>query len=269
MYAIDGDHLLQYAIGSDGLHFVRTYRENADGQGLRHPSAVSLSPDGTFVYIDSRPGTDFPGRVGAFRREQGTNNLSFSSLYVGPVFSGHAPWEVTPPKVVINDGAEYTNDPNVTLTITGITWPLTFVMQVSNDGGFAPESSEWIPLSTRGGNTYSWRLATSGPERLAKTVYVRSRTHSDFQVTTDEIVLDQRPPELVSVERVGGSLRLRARDRLSGVKQMQVTRSRSKPGRWRAYRSRVKVGKSRHPLYVRVRDGAGNRSHWVASRRRR
>jgi 6-phosphogluconolactonase (cycloisomerase 2 family) len=270
LYVLDhsGHHLLQYATSSDGLRFVRTYRENADGQGLRNPSGLSVSPDGAFLYVDGRPGTPYPGEVAAFRRDAGSGALSFSSLYVGPIFDGHAPWDVTPPKVVINGGAEYTNDPDVTLTITGITWPTAFVMQVSNDGGFGPESSEWIPV-TAGGNTYNWTLASSGPERLAKTVYVRARIHTDFEVTSDEIVLDQRPPELLSVAQVGRSLRIRARDRLSGLKQLQLTHDRRKPGRWRAYQARLSVARSRRPLYVRVRDGAGNRSRWVAARGKR
>jgi DNA-binding beta-propeller fold protein YncE len=271
LYIIAPEHgIYQYEATAGGLGFVKTYRENADGQGLRKASSLSSSPDGGFVYVGSDQDGERPGRLAAFRREQGTNRLAFASIYVGPVFNGHAPWETTNPSVTINGGNEYTNDPDVTLTVSGIQFPAQFVFEVSNDGGFSPESSEWIQTTKAAAMTFGWTLATSGPERLPKTVYVRSRiTGDDFQVTSDDIVLDQRPPEIVSAAQSGRTLRIRARDGLSGLKQMQVTRDRGKPGRWRAFQSRLTVAKSKRRVYVRVRDAAGNRSHWVAARRKR
>jgi 6-phosphogluconolactonase (cycloisomerase 2 family) len=271
LYIIAPEHgIYQYEATADGLRFDKTYRENADGQGLRKATSLSSSPDGTFVYVGSDQDGERPGRLASFRREQGTNRLSFASIYVGPVFSGHAPWETAKPSVTINGGDEYTNDPDVSVTVTGVQFPADFVFEVSNDGGFAPESSEWIPTTKAAATTFEWTLATSGPERLPKTVYLRSRvTGGDFQVSSDDIVLDQRPPEVVSAAQSGRTLRIRARDGLSGLKQMQVTRDRRKPGLWRAFRSRLTVAKSQRLVYVRVRDAAGNRSRWVAARRKR
>jgi hypothetical protein len=266
LYVLDngGSRLYEYATTDHGVRFVKTYRENADGQGLLHPGGLSMSPDGGFVYVGSGPawGLKQPGRIGVFRRDPATNHLSFASLYTGPVFNGHAPWDTPPASVAIDDGAQFTNDPDVTLTVEGFSWPSSFVMRFSNDGGFGPGTAEDVPVLERG-HRYPWRLATSGPERLAKTVYVRGFLAGTEQVVTDDILLDQRPPEVAAVDVAGGSVvRVRARDSLSGVKRIQVTRNRSKPGPWRPYRSRTRYRIGRRPLYVRVRDGAGNHSKW-------
>ena len=240
---------------------MKTYRENADGQGIRDPRGLSASPDGAFVYLASGEA----GRIASFRRQQDSNLLSFSTLWEGPVLEGHPP---TDPSVTINGGAEYTNDPDVVLTVEGAGWPSAFYVYVSNDGGFAPNATEAVP--TKDSTTrVDWTLATSGPERLPKTVYVRAFAHRGEQVVTDEIVLDQRRPELLSAKQLPGVLRVEARDRVSGVARMQITRDRRKPGKWRAFQRRTKLRTGRHTLYVRVRDRAGNRSKWVAARARR
>jgi hypothetical protein len=262
--------IYQFAVASDGLQFVKTYRENVDGQGIRNPRGISASPDGVFVYLGAGaiPTQLQPGRVATFRRDGATNQLTFTSLYEGPYFDGHPPGESPAPTVTINDGAAYTNDPDVTLTVRGVDWPSAFVLQVSNDGGFTPDASEWFP--THGPTSrYSWTLATSGPERLPKTVYVRAFAAGGEQAITDEIVLDQRPPELLGAEQVVGAVRVSARDRLSGIARMQITRDRRKPGVWRKFHARTKFRTGRRALYVRVRDRAGNRSKWVTAKGRR
>jgi DNA-binding beta-propeller fold protein YncE len=273
LYTLDtrNHHMYQFATTASGLRFVKTYRENADGQGIRSPRALSMSPDGAYVYLGSGPRATFSpsGRIASFRRNRTTNALSFTSLWQGPVFDGHAPWESPAAKVTINDGAEYTNDPDVTLTIEGVSWPSNFYVQISNDGGFTEGASEWVPVPQQGGNGYEWTLATSGPERLPKTVYVRARSRGADQLIRDDIVLDQRPPELTTVTQIGNLLRVAARDRLSGLRWMQVTRNRRKPGAWRKYRARSSYRSGRARTYVRVRDRAGNRSRWVAARKRR
>ena len=274
LYALDfrTHHIYQYAKSDDGLRFVKTYRENADGQGLRYPRSLSISPDGAFVYVGSGaiPTQTQPARIATFRREPDTSRLSFASLFEGPLFTGVAPWETPASTVSINDGAAYTNDPDVTLTITGISLPSSLYMQISNDGGFGPGASEFVP-PTAPDHHYSWTLATSGPERLPKTVYVRTRPGGDsVQLISDDIVLDQRPPEIDAVAQSGGAVvRIRARDRVSGVKGMQLARRQRKPGRWQPFRARPHLEIGRRPLYLRVRDAAGNRSRWTIVRRRR
>ena len=171
--------------------------------------------------------------------------------------------------VSIDDGAVYTNDPRVTLSLR---WPrLASKAVISNDGGFQP--SETMEVKER----VSWTLQSSGPERLPKTVYVRFKGGSSGSETyTDDIILDETNPDLNSAKlegsvlrsaaetfsRNGVTLRIKAEDQTSGVKKMQVTPKKSKPGKWRRFkaRSRVRAGKD---LFVRVRDGAGNTSRWV------
>jgi hypothetical protein len=98
---------------------------------------------------------------------------------------------------------------------------------------------------------------------------MRAFLHEGERVVSDEIVLDQRRPELLSAKQLPGVLRVEARDPLSGVARMQITRDRHKQGKWRAFQRRTKLRTGRHTLYVRVRDRAGNRSKWIAARARR
>jgi hypothetical protein len=89
-----------------------------------------------------------------------------------------------------------------------------------------------------------------------------------FEVVSDDIVLDQRPPVVQSATQEGGVLRLRARDERSGVRGMQVARRPAAPGRVRPFRRALRVGHAARRLYVRVHDGAGNASRWRVARRR-
>jgi hypothetical protein len=50
---------------------------------------------------------------------------------------------------------------------------------------------------------------------------------------------------------------------------MQLARRQRKPGRWQPFRARPHLEIGRRPLYLRVRDAAGNRSRWTIVRRRR
>ena len=184
---------------------------------------------------------------------------------------------VTPPVgrlvgISVNDGAQYTNDPNVTLFAV---WPsFASDMLVSNDGGFkAPENfpvKEQIP----------WKLDSSGPERLPKTVYVRYRGGIQTSETfTDDIILDQTPPKVLAAElppaavtaRASATqlvtLKVKAKDNASGVGKLQVTPNKKKPGKYLKYKKTLKV-KPAKILYVRARDRAGNLSTWRTAKRR-
>jgi hypothetical protein len=185
------------------------------------------------------------------------------------VISAQAP-AGKPLGVSINDGAQYTNDPEVTIFSA---WP-SFASNafVSNDGGF--KAGRLFPVA----ETIAWTLDSSGPERLPKTVYVRFQSGGQTSETyTDDIILDQTPPKVLSASLSSGgritaagakvTLRLKARDNVSGVGGVQVTKNRRKPGRFLAYKKKLKVVPAR-TLYVRVRDRAGNLSAWRAARRR-
>jgi sugar lactone lactonase YvrE len=173
--------------------------------------------------------------------------------------------------VSIEDGARFTNDPHVMLDLV---WPPAndFAL-ISNDGGF--RTAQRIALAPR----VPWRLDSSGPERLPKTVYVRwaNQLSTPSQTFTDDIILDEAAPTVSSalVSRAGRRsavraaagggrfvVRVRAKDNLSGLGKMQLAANKRKPGKLRAFHSLLTVTALRAPVYVRVRDRAGNMSRW-------
>jgi hypothetical protein len=172
-----------------------------------------------------------------------------------------------PVGVTINGTAPYTNNPNVTLTV--LRPPSATALRISNDGGF----SRWYTTPPNRTERYRFRLESSGPERLPKTVYVRFDGPLDQTRTfTDDIVLDQRPPRVLGarrLDRTGGAcaarrgcvrITLKARDSTSGVAAAQFARVRRHPWVSIAFHQRLAL---RHaPSWVRVRDRAGNVSRW-------
>lgn len=177
--------------------------------------------------------------------------------------------------VSINDGARYTNDPKVTIKAT---WP-SFARQmlISNDGGFKTAQTFGLQADT------AWTLDSSGAERLPKIVYVRFRGLTVSETYHDDIILDQSGPTVTSAQvtpKEKGTpalLRVRARDRgLAGVSRIQVSNNRRRPNaKFRSYRAIVKLTRLKgerplkiaKPIYVRVRDRAGNLSAWRAAHR--
>jgi hypothetical protein len=167
--------------------------------------------------------------------------------------------------VTINDGERFTNDPNVFVSPV---WPAGRTRVIlSNDGGFRD------PVAAPLANNVPWRLDSSGPERLPKTIYARFTP--DGATYQDDIILDETPPALVLAEitsfelvaaRAHGKLtfhlHLRARDRTAGVSRMQITTNRARPGKGHRYRSHVKFRARSSQIFVRVRDRAGNWSRW-------
>ncbi|MFL5895676.1 MAG: PKD domain-containing protein [Thermoleophilaceae bacterium] len=178
--------------------------------------------------------------------------------------------------VSIDGGAAFTNSPDVRLDLV---YPeSTTGVLVANDGGFL-DAAGLTP-----GPQVSWRLASTGPERLPKTVYVRFLAGPFVSETyTDDIVLDETPPTVVSASvsmapvaqaraATAGAvlrpiLRIRARDNLSGVTSMQVsTGRRNARVPFRRYRRSIAAAASTKPVWVRVRDKAGNVSRWRRAR---
>jgi 6-phosphogluconolactonase (cycloisomerase 2 family) len=255
------NRLNQYDHGGDGIALRRSYYEGRDGQGINRPRSVVLSPDGRHLYLAAGSlGGGEAGTVSAFRRDPASGELSFASLYRGPVFDGRPHHlEGQPPRLLINGGDEYTNDPDVMLSVEDIDRG-TFALEVSNDGGFKKSERRTIDET----NAYPWTLASSGPERLPKTVYARLSGMSRFggQPITDEIVLDERAPTIVFARQAKRRLDLKARDDLSGVSHVQATRNPKRPGRWRRFAKSVSVPGGRGRIHVRVRDRANNRSRW-------
>jgi Big-like domain-containing protein/PKD domain-containing protein len=159
------------------------------------------------------------------------------------------------PGVSINGGDRFTNDPHVTVDVV---WtPFATALVMSNDGGFRTGSvgavEEHVP----------WTLDSSGSERLPRTIYARFAGAGGRETYQDDIILDETAPRLLAVQRRGAhGLRVVARDNVSGVKRMQVTANRHKPGPALRYRRFVTVKGNRSKISVRVRDAAGNWSRW-------
>jgi subtilisin family serine protease len=179
--------------------------------------------------------------------------------------------------LTINDGARFTNDARVTLSVG---WPAgaTDVL-ISNHAGFSP--FDRLPVATR----VTWKLDLSGPERRPKTVYARFKDGAGTPQPTlrDDIVLDRTAPRVRSATAApsrgargpgGRSSRsyvvvLAARDATSGVRRLQFAHTKRRPTPLTRYRARTQVRLSYRPRFVRVRDGAGNFSSWKALRLQR
>lgn len=159
--------------------------------------------------------------------------------------------------VTINNGAQFTNDPNVTVSPIWPTFALTAL--ISNDGGFRAAAA--FPVAAG----IPWKLESSGAERLPKTIYLRFQGGEAGRETyQDDIILDQRKPKVVaaSVSEGENLLRVQASDAVSGVAALQVLNGRGHPGRWVPFKSRVRLATHGARVFVRVRDRASNVSAW-------
>jgi len=158
--------------------------------------------------------------------------------------------------VTINNGAQFTNNPNVTVSVV---WPeFAATASLSNDGGF--RAAGQIPLAA----DIPWTLESSGSERLPKTVYVRFGGGTAGRETyQDDIILDQQKPKVGKASLTDGTvLDVRAQDATSGVTMMQIAFGEGSVIPWRAFKRRVSWTRRHYRVKVRVRDRAGNVSRW-------
>ena len=187
----------------------------------------------------------------------------------------------TPPiGISVENGAQFTNNANVSLNVSWASGAIAVLL--SNDGGF--KTSRRFDLA----RTVRWTLASSGPERLPKTVYARfvlsdgSRTLS----YSDDIILDEVAPTIsrvkatsttgsaavvaastriantVATPSAGRNYRLTiaASDDRSGVESLMIK------GRGSAttiFSKSIVVSTKSPRLQVRVKDKAGNWSKWT------
>jgi hypothetical protein len=172
--------------------------------------------------------------------------------------------------VSIEHGKQFVNTPDVTVTVNAPSG--TSSLLFSNDGGFF-DAKEFKPAKE-----VEWKLDSSGPERLPKTIYVRFLTGPIVSQTyQDDIILDETPPTVQSATLAGAAsnsavvraaaakrykLKVKAKDSNSGVGRVQVTANKRKPGKLLKYKRKLTVRLATRPKFVRARDRAGNYSRW-------
>jgi len=199
--------------------------------------------------------------------------------------------------ITINEGALFTNQTAVTLTLTAP--PGTTQMIVSNDGGFG--GATWEPFA----NSKSWTITAYGSYVIPRTVYVKFMTNGQISGQyQDDIILDLTPPTgTVEITSTNGSvilpfslqlitglgltdtlthtvylpivtrnlrpgftqigLILSATDDLSGVGEMLIGNDADFiDAQWEAYIERKNwwIPNSSTTMYVKFRDRAGNES---------
>lgn len=261
------DGLVQYASGADGLTVAHRYHPGRDGLGIAAMRALAVSPDGRDLYV-SGGGYRYPGTVADYRVDPDSGELTYSSIFTGPIYDGGPPrQDDDAPTITIDGGAEYTNTPHVQVTLANVGQP--FWIEVSNDGGFGAEV-----FKSPDEVSFPWTLNSTGPERLPKWVYIRTLSADprfSGHTYADDIILDERPPAVDSAQLVSPPLRaasarqtvrLKAHDDVSGVSRMQFRRGRATSAAWRAFRALASMPARKGKLYVRVRDGARNVSKW-------
>jgi hypothetical protein len=169
--------------------------------------------------------------------------------------------------ISINDGDQYTNDRDVTITAR---WPhFATSMIAANDGGFG--GSDAFPVTAH----FEWQLDSSGAERLPKTVYVRFQGGlAGNETYSDDIILDESAPQVLTATATAAGKRryvthVRGRDGVSGLASLQVTSNKAHPGAKHRYARTLRLKSSHKPRWARVIDRAGNRSRWHALKLRR
>jgi len=182
-----------------------------------------------------------------------------------------------PVGVSIEDGADYTDSPKVQVNLS---WPRSaMAVLLSNDGGF--KNYKRVSLS----KITTWTLASTGSERLPKTIYVRyvMSDGSRSETFTDDIILDETDPTMgtVSAQRISGmtvnalslfraklpsvKMTIAASDANSGLDRIEI-KGGSKTLRFtvnpKTKKFVVTLTTSKTSVQVRSVDRAGNVSKW-------
>ena len=289
---------------------------------LTKAETLVISPDGADVYVGSSSPSN---SVTAFSRDSTSGVLSYLQTITqadapSPTTTTTAPTLTTSPSSGGGSGVTTTTAPKSTsptpppgiagVSIAGgdfaidspsteldLVWPRGATSAlISNDGGFgAAGGTQTVALS----NHVPWRLQTTGPGRLTKTVYVRYLGAGiDLTTFTDDIVLDEQAPSVVSATLLGTTfqatpklatphsqkkasarmltyrLAIRATEKISGVSAIQastkkaggtiVTLRSSRQKGFVALDRTVNLRATVAPRYVRVDSAAGRWSKWVA-----
>ena len=238
-----------------------------------------LDGNGSFELVDAPASVTTTFTPGLHKiRARATSTLGGSTIteILHRTFATPADGDVG---VSINNGDEFTNDPNVKVRTV---WPLgAMSARIANDGGFAGAQSFDVARDI------PWKIRSSGSERLPRTIYVRFGATAQMpggvaidptKTFQDDIILDQTDPSVISASISGSSavsaaaakrsymIRLRASDRTSGVARAQLATTKTKPLAATAFRTRLSATSVSRPRWVRVSDHAGNWSRWRAIR---
>lgn len=168
--------------------------------------------------------------------------------------------------VSIDEGARFTRDLDVALSINAPPRAGATTMVISNDG--RPDETQRIPIVT---TISHWKLDAGDGLRDRRTVYVTFYNFAGFQVTnarvTDDILYDPRAPTIRSarlqpLSQKQAALRISAKDTGSGLAGFQLRSGTRRLAKGDHVRRRVVVRLSgrRMPRRVTllVRDRAGN-----------
>jgi hypothetical protein len=126
----------------------------------------------------------------------------------------------------------------------------------SSPGALVPSAPQIAPPASTSVSSIS---AGPPPDRTAPVVLAAMAARVLRLATAQERPAHHRARPLVRV-------RVRARDNATGIARMQFARNRGRPAAPRAFESPVMLPLRALPRWVRVRDGAGNSSRWVAVR---
>ncbi len=190
--------------------------------------------------------------------------------------------------VSINEGALFTNQTSVTLTLTAPS--TTSQVLISNDGGFG--GAAWEPFAS----TKPWTITAYGNAILPRTVYAKFMTNGTISGQyQDDIILDQvAPTGSVQITAPVDALRVRPRlglgdplfipfivkdytpgtrsvglaldasDDFSGVDRVLISNLTSfDDAKWQTYATKLNWNVYEHgttTVYVKFRDRAGNDS---------
>ena len=262
----DENAVNQTGVTQNGVALERRYREGHELRGIMLPTDMAWSSDGSSAYMTAakhHSGYPYGGDSGltVMSWDQVARKLSFVE-FVGADFPSGDPPRL--PSFSINNGALYTNNPNVTLTLKPPRWAES--LRIANDQSQLDDGGA---LRIRDDGLYEWRLDTTGAApRDVRHVYVRVWTGYDETPIdlSDDIVLDQTAPQIqfarLRAAAHGSVLTVHAHDNRSGVHKMQVTTKRSKPGKNRKFTKHLTLSDPHRQLWVRVLDGARNKSRW-------
>jgi 6-phosphogluconolactonase (cycloisomerase 2 family) len=247
---------------ASGTTPAHTYAQGGDGiDQLLHVSGVAWSADGRFLYLVTGDFTQASVLTFAW---DGSRLTQVGRVDPTIQRTTGLPPGVTP-GLSIADGAIYVNDPDVTLHVVPPMWDPAS-LRISNDPSFASADLRRIDPSGR----YAWHLDRGElRDRSVKHVYVRFTSDGRYPATTfsDDVILDQVAPQVLSAKVRRSRLLVHAKDNRSGVKKLQLASDKRHPQRARRFTGTVKLQHVPKRLWVRVVDGAGNKSRWRGAKR--